>query len=572
MEFEMFDTLPKNALEVIDWTWEQYQPYVDDLISRGLTADHIHPYLADWTRLVEVIYEAHTRLYLATSMDTRDDAAQKKFHAFLDEIYPPALVAFQQCKEKLLESNLSPDGFEIPLRNMQTEAALFRDENVPLLAQESKYVTEYEKIMGSQTVLWEGQEKTIDQMRPIYQDPSRAVREKAWRAVMERQLEDRKAINDLWGRFLRLRMQIAANADFPDYRAYQWQSLLRFTYTPEDCIAFQNAIEEVVVPAALRIYERRREQLGVEILRPWDLDVDPLNRPALRPFDDVAELESKATLIFQNVSAALADYFAMMRRENLLDLENRKGKAPGGFCTQYHTKRQPFIFQNSVGIHDDVQTVLHESGHAFHVFETAHLPYYQQRDTPMEFNEVASMAMELIAAPYLVSSQGGFYSEAEAARARIEHLERNIRFWPYMAVVDGFQHWVYTHPGDAQVPEKCDQQWDLLWDRFMKGVDWRGFEDAKVTGWQRKIHIHTDPFYYVEYGMAQLGAVQVWANAIQDQSTAVANYRKALALGGTVPLPDLYAVAGARFAFDAGTLGEAVDLMEAKITELSQLG
>jgi oligoendopeptidase F len=222
-------------------------------------------------------------------------------------------------------------------------------------------------------------------------------------------------------------------------------------------------------------------------------------------------------------------------------------------------------------MHDDVQTILHESGHAFHIFESAHLPYYQQRVTPMEFNEVASMAMELIAAPYLLSSRGGFYTEREAARARIEHLERNICFWPYMAVVDGFQHWVYTHPEDAQIPDKCDAQWDALWVRFMKGVEWRGFEEAKVTGWQRKIHIHTDPFYYVEYGLAQLGAVQVWANAIQDQTKAVANYQKALALGGTLPLPALYATAGARFAFDAETLGEAVGLMEAKISELSQL-
>jgi oligoendopeptidase F len=428
----MFSTLPKSSDEVLDWAWSQYQPYVDDLTSRDLSADNIHPYLSDWTHFHEVVNEAYVRLYLHTSMDTTDEDAQKKFHTFLDEIYPPSLVAEQKLKEKLLASKLSPAGFEIPLRNMQAETALFRDENVPLLAQETKFVTDYEKLMGAQTVIWEGEEKTIDQMTPIYQEQDRAVREKAWRLALGRQLQDRDAINDLWGRFLKHRQNIAANAGFPDYRAYRWQSLLRFDYTPEDCVSFQNAIEEVVVPAALRIYELRRQHLGIETLRPWDLYVDPFNRPALRPFKDVSELEEKTAQIFQNVSPQFAAYFDTMRQEDLLDLENRKGKAPGGFCIDFLTKRQPFIFQNSVGIHDDVQTILHEAGHSFHVFETAHLPYYQQLNAPMEFSEVASMAMELMASPYLASSQGGFYSEADAARANIENLELTIAFWPYM--------------------------------------------------------------------------------------------------------------------------------------------
>ncbi len=259
-----------------------------------------------------------------------------------------------------------------------------------------------------------------------------------------------------------------------------------------------------------------------------------------------------------------------MRQENLLDLDNRKGKAPGGFCIVLFTTRQPFIFQNSVGLHEDVQTIIHESGHAFHVFESSHLPYYQQLDPPMEFNEVASMAMELLAAPYIVSSKGGFYSEDDGARARIEHLESNILFWPYMAVVDAFQHWVYMNPNEAAAPEKCDEQWGQLWDRFMKGVDWSGLEDIRITGWHRKLHIHTDPFYYVEYGLAQLGAVQVWAKSIKDQAGTVANYRKALALGGTVTLPELYATTGAQFAFDADTLRMAVNLIEETIDNLSQ--
>jgi oligoendopeptidase F len=298
--------------------------------------------------------------------------------------------------------------------------------------------------------------------------------------------------------------------------------------------------------------------------------VDPLGRPPLRPFKDVAELEARCAAIFNKVDPQLGKYFDLMRRQKLLDLDNRKGKAPGGYCTAFEVVHLPFIFMNAVGIHDDVQTLLHEGGHSFHVFETAALPYTQQLSVGMEFAEVASMGMELLSAPYLTTGQGGFYTEQEAARARIEHLEGNILFWPYMAVVDAFQHWVYENPQAAADPANCDAQWDAQWLRFMPGVDWTGLEQERMTGWQRKLHIFQVPFYYIEYGLASLGASQVWRNAIRDQAGAVAAYRKALALGGTVPLPVLYETAGARFAMDAGVLREAVQLAEVTIAELEQ--
>jgi oligoendopeptidase F len=231
----------------------------------------------------------------------------------------------------------------------------------------------------------------------------------------------------------------------------------------------------------------------------------------------------------------------------------------------------PFIFENAVGLHADVATLLHEGGHAFHVFEEAHLPYYQQLPVGMEFAEVASMAMELLASPYLPASEGGFYSEKDAARALIEHLEDAVLFWPYMAVVDAFQHWAYTNQADAAYPENCDHKWAELWQRYMIGVDWSGMDDLMVTGWQRKPHIFEVPFYYVEYGLASLGAFQVWRNALKDQKEAVAAYRRALALGGTVPLPKLYETAGARFAFDIGTVRDAVSLAEEMIEKLERV-
>jgi oligoendopeptidase F len=260
-----------------------------------------------------------------------------------------------------------------------------------------------------------------------------------------------------------------------------------------------------------------------------------------------------------------------MRKKGLLDLENRKGKAPGAYCNSYDMSRLPFIFENAVGLHEDVQTLLHESGHAFHVFEEVQLPYYHQLPVGMEFAEVASMAMELLASPYLVESEGGFYSEKDAARARIEHLEESVTFWPYMAVVDAFQNWAYTHPEAATNPDNCDQQWAELYQRYLEGVDWSGLDEEMVTGWQRKLHIFEVPFYYVEYGLASLGAFQVWRNALQDQRAAVKAYRRALALGGTVPLPKLFEAAGARFAMDASMLQEAVSLAEEMIEKLEKV-
>jgi len=552
----------------MSWSWSQIEPYYQELTARNLAADTVEDWLADWSRLSRLIAETFSRLKVAVDLDTTDKVAEERYNTFLEKIFPSAQAADQKLKEKLLASGLEPRGFAVPLRNMRTEAAIFREANLPLLIEERKREAQYDKIIGAQTVLWQGVETTIAQLAPVYQNPDRSLREQAWRLAAERQLADREAINTLWQQFLQIRRQMAANANFNDYRSFRWQQLLRFDYTPEDSYRFHDAIEKAVVPAARRIYEKRRRQLGVKTLRPWDLKVDPLGRPPLRPFQTGAELMTKSAAIFHQVDPALGKYFSTMIREKLLDLENRKGKAPGGYCTSFPVIKRPFIFMNAVGLHNDVQTILHEAGHAFHVFERSRLPYHQQMRVGMEFAEVASMSMELLAAPYLADSEGGFYSTADAARARIEHLESSILFWPYMAVVDAFQHWVYEHPDAAADPANCDARWQALWQRFMIGVDWSGLEEALVTGWQRKLHIHTDPFYYIEYGLAQLGAVQVWRNALKDQAGAVASYRRALALGGTVPLPQLYATAGARLAFDAETLSEAVALMEKTIDEL----
>jgi oligoendopeptidase F len=563
----MDSSLPKMN-DFMKWDWEQISPYYRELAGTLINEANIDKWLRDWSRIREMFYERYNRHYTAVTLNTKDKEAEEGYKDFLDNIFPPAQKADQELKENLMSSNLEPEGFEEQMRAIRAEAELFQEKNLPLLAEDLKFANEYDKIIGAQTVEWEGEEVTIPQLQPIYQETDREKRERAWRLARQRQLEDRQKINQLWGRFMAVRKELADNAGKKNFRDYRWQQLLRFYYSPEDCQQFHDAIEKVVVPAAERIYEKRRRQIGADTLRPWDLDVDPWGREPLRPFQKVSELIETTQHIFDQVDSKLGEYFRMMRENDLLDLDNRKAKAPGGYCIDFPAEKVPFIFMNAVGIHDDVQTLIHEGGHAFHVFETASLPYHHQRQIGTEIAEIASMSMELLASPYLSQHAGGFYNEKDASRARTEHLSQMILFWPYMAVVDTFQHWVYENHEEASRPENCDRKWTELWGRFMKGVDWRGLEDSLETGWHRKLHIHQVPFYYIDYGLAQLGAIQVWRNALEDQAGAVEAYRRALALGATKPLPELFNAAGAKLAFDEVTLKEAVDLVEKKMEDL----
>jgi oligoendopeptidase F len=565
-----FHLLPTDAKSILALKWADYKPYYDELEARELSRENIEAWLDDWSTLAATADEHYWRLFIATTVNTADRESEEQFNKYIEGIQPATKTAEQKLKAKLLASKLSPKSFETGLRRVQAEAEIFTEENLPLLAEEQKLVTEYNKIIGSLTVLWEGEERTLAQMSPLLYETDRATRQRAWNATQSQLLKERQNINELWQRFMPVRLKIAANAGMPDYRAYAWKQKFRFDYSPEDCKSFHAAIEEVVVPAAKRVYERRRQRLGIDTLRPWDLSVDPSGDSPIKPYQSIDEFKSKSRAIFSQVDPRFGEYFQIMMDENLLDLESRKHKAPGGYSLGLHATHRPFVFMNSTNTPWDVQTILHEGGHAFHEFERAHVNFYQRGEIylPAEFAEVASMGMELIASPYKTKEYGGFYTESEAARAMIEFLENNITFWPYMAQVDAFQHWVYENPTEGSVATKCEQRWAELWDRFMPSVDHSGLEDNKKTYWHRQLHIFESPFYYVEYGIALLGAIQVWANARKDQKKAVADYRKALALGATVPLPQLFATAGAKFSFDAKTLKQAVELTEEVIGEM----
>lgn len=567
-------TFPQTASEIDATCWSTFQPYFAELQTRTLTPENIHEWIHDWSKLICLYDEAESLIYIEKSQNTADTAKEQAFLDYLSRVMPQAQVAQHRLQERLL--GLDPKEFQLQniqavLRDLQNDARIFREENVSLLAQIAELDNDHNKITGNMSATWDGEDKNLNQLQILMEAQDRDVRQRAWLMMRDLWLGVREQLNKIYQQMLVLRVQVAKNADLADYRAYSFQEKRRYDYEPADCLQFHEAIEAVVVPAAQKIYERKRQRLELESLRPWDAAVDANDSEPLKPYQDQDMLVQHSLNMFHQVDPELGRFFATMAEEELLDLDTRAGKALGGYCSTLTWRKRPFIFMNGVGSHDDVQTMLHEAGHAFHAFESAVQPLFWQTEAPMEFCEVASMSMELLAAPYLTKDQGGFYAPKEAARARISHLEGIITFWPYMAVVDAFQHWVYTHPNEAMDAANCDATWDALWQRFMVGIDWSGYEQMRRTGWHRKLHIFSVPFYYIEYGMAQVGAVQVWRNSLTDQETAVANYRHALSLGNTKSLPELFAAAGAEFRFDKPMLQELVTLLEVTIADLEDL-
>ena len=552
----------------LDWTG--IEPLFQDLQNLEITQESLDDWMDDWSELRKLVDERYARLSLAIELDTADEKAEKKYLDFIENVYPATQAADQKLKEKILATGWIPEGMALSLKKMQTEADLFCDQNLPLMTQESKLSTQYSKILGSQTVDYEGEELTLAQIKTKMLAPDRELRKKLWELITQCQLKDRDAINQLWGQFMDTRGEMASNAGFSDYRSFRWLQKLRLDYSPEDSKQFLQAIKEVAVPAATRVYEKYKTRLGIEQVRPWDLinNQTTFSLPPIQAFETEEEFISRVGKILKRLDPKLGEYFDIMQENKLLDLMNRKGKGPGGFCTSFATVGLPFIFMNAAGRNSDLRVLFHESGHAFHVFERINLRYHHQWRPGMEFAEVASTAMELLSEPYLAEDQGGFMSREDAARTQLLNLEEKLLFWPYMAVVVAFQHWVYENHDQAKSPDACDAIWSDLIDQYMPGINWEGYEDVKMTGWHRKLHIHQVPFYYIEYGLASLGAFQIMQKAQQDQAKALQDYRQSLALGGTVSLPELYRAAGANLSFDEDTLSEVVQLIEDKLDVL----
>lgn len=522
--------------------------------------------MRDWSELTAALDEESNRRYIAMTCDTEDAEAERAYLHFAEQIEPQIKLRQFTLERHLLthlcRANLPQPRSTVLLRDAANRVELFREENVPLETEETRLGQQYQKRVGSLSVTFRGVEHTLVQMDKYLEEPDRAVRQGAWELMAQRRLQERAYFDALFEQSLEVRERIARNAEFANYRDYAFRRLGRFDYTPADCVAFHEAVIAEVVPRLRLLQAERRRCLGVETLHPWDLNVDPLTRPPLRPFARVEDLVERTQRIFDRLDPELASGFRQMQELRLLDLANRKGKAPGGYQATLAEARLPFIFMNAVGLQRDVETILHEAGHAFHALATRSEDLYAYRNPPIEICEVASMSMELLG----LEEIGTFYSDGDAWRARRTHLETIIQILAWIATVDAFQHWLYTHPGHGRAERAA--AWNHLMDCFEGDVDWTGYEEARAHAWHRQLHIFLHPFYYIEYGIAQLGALQVWARANRDRAAALTDYNRALALGGSQPLPELFAAAGCAFRFDAATIRLLLELLEREIQAL----
>ncbi len=541
------------------------EPHYAELLARSIPdADALEQLILDRSDLDALVAEKAANLYIATTRNTEDKGAEAAYLDFVREVEPKLKPVASELDRKIAMSPcadaLPGARYEVLLRALRVDIELFREANIPLETQLAELDQKYNQTIGRMTVEFQGQTRTMPQMSRFLEENDRALRESAWRAINERRLQDRDAIDAIYDQMLGLRHRIALNAGFDNFRDFQHRRFKRFDYTPDDCMRMHAAIEEHLVPIQRRLDAERAQALSISPLRPWDLSVDVKGRKPLRPFETADQLVDGCSRMFHAMGGGLGEMFDTLRHGDCLDLESRPGKAPGGYQYQRQYSRQPFIFMNAAGMHRDLVTMVHEAGHAFHSILSKDDPLVDYRNSPTEFAEVASMSMELLTLPY----HGEFYSDEECRRALRERLERFPTIMTWIATIDAFQHWIYTNPGHSR--DQRTEAWRSLMKRFGNDVSWEGCEDARDAQWQRQLHLFGMPFYYIEYGIAETGAIQMWMNARRDQQRALAAYREGLALGGSRPLPELFRAAGLRFELSSGLMRELATEVDRELT------
>ncbi|MBI1369719.1 MAG: M3 family oligoendopeptidase [Planctomycetes bacterium] len=551
--------------------WASLEPHFRELIDRPIdSAGALHQWVMDLTALCEIVWEYGSRRNIENACHTDDEAVEQAYMHYVREIQPRLQPVIFEIQKKYLanehHAELTAGGYDMMLREWRTDVEQFREKNIPLDTQITELATQYGKIMGAMTVEFRGETCTLPQLARFLEETDRPTRREAWEASVNRRMLDGETVEDIFEKLLKLRHEMAINADSADFRDYMWLARKRFDYTPADCLSFGDAVEAVCMPRIRALDKQRREALKLEALRPWDTSVDVRGRSPLRPFDpkDIAGFVEKTRKLFDRISPELGRQFDSLREHGDLDLESRLGKRPGGFQASLEASKRPFIFMNAAGVQHDVETLVHEGGHAFHYLASRSIPNVFVRHAPLEFCEVASMSMETIASDHYDL----FYAdEATAARAKRRQLEGLVRMFPWIATIDGFQHWLYTHPGHSR--DERTAAWLDLQRRFASDViDWTGYEQVQRTLWHRQVHLFSYPFYYIEYGIAQLGALGVWLNYKRDPKTALAKLLDAFALGGTVPLPTLFETAGVKFQFTRATLEPLIAAVETELAAL----
>jgi len=506
------------------------------------TQDQAAEWLEAWNEVMSAISERVARAYFDMTSNTKDPDAAKEYGRLANEVIPLSEELDESMKKRFLSlpEDWVPKEYAIARKNAQWAIELFTKENLPLLSKEMEFRQRYQQISGGWETEFDGKKVTPSMLRPYLKKPDRQVREKAWRASIGMHLEDKGNLDDLFDKMLANRNQMAKNSGFDNFVDYRFKSMLRLSYGPKDTKAFRDAIHKYVVPAAEKIMARRKNKMGLDTMRPWDTSADPDGAEPPVVYKDLDELKEKAARVLKSIDPEFEEAFWLMNEMGYLDLENRPGKAPGAYSNDFAEERMAMVFGNAVGTSDDFDTLMHESGHAIHTLSCRHLPLLA-RSYPLEFAEVASMSLELLARPYWHM----VYTPEDEKRIGIEQLEGNLRFLPFMAMLDEFQDWVYTHPEGADRQARADY-WKGLAAKYMPYVDYSGMDDELELGWQY-LHVFEVPLYYVEYGVAQVGAMQVFANSLENYSQAVKEYKYALTLGTTVGLPELFEAAGVKF-------------------------
>ncbi|MAD78856.1 MAG: peptidase M3 [Planctomycetaceae bacterium] len=548
--------------------WKALEPLYTALLDRELKCHNcLAKLILDRSDLDAATSEAGANLYIATTRRTDDKEVEKAFQSFVENVEPNLKKISAALDRKIADSehagSLDQERYGILLRALRTDIDLYREENIAIETEITLLDQKYNQVCGAMTVEFEGREQTMPEMGQYLQSTSRGRRETAWRAIAERRLKDRDTIDDLFEQLLERREQLAKNTGFDNFRDYQHRRMHRYDYTPQDCFSFHEAVETHCVPLLRSASETRRKALAAGKLRPWDVAVDIKGREPLRPFSGADELIDGTSRLYHRMDDRLAAMFDELGEGDCLDLETRKGKAPGGYQYQREQSRKPFIFMNAAGLHRDLVTMVHEAGHAFHSMSCREEPILAYRSAPMEFCEVASMAQELLVFPYL----DAFYPDGEEAdRARRNQLEDLSRTLCWVATIDAFQQWIYTNPGHDR--DARTAKWLELHERFGEPISWKGLEEEHASLWHRQLHIFGVPFYYIEYGIAQLGALQVWANSLEGEADAIKHYLSALSLGGSKSLPELFEAAGATFDLGPETVGPLMSRVEEALESL----
>lgn len=549
------------------YTWDTLKPYFDNLLERPLgSASDLQKWFRDRSELESVIAEDLAWRYIRMTCYTDNEEYSKHYQDFIQNIQPKIAPVSDKLNRKASESAYLNDlgkmeGYDIMIRNLKKEIEIFREENVPLFTEINTETQKYAQLSGAMTVEVDGKEMTLQQAAVLLMSTDRIKREEVYHKISDRRLKDRNALDELYSRLIQLRHKVSVNAGFKNFRDYMFKALGRFDYTPKDCFDFHDAIEHEVVPLLDELARERKKALNVEQLRPWDKAVDPEGREALKPFTNGKELTEKTIDVFARLDPFLGQCLTVMREMGHLDLESRKGKAPGGYNYPLAEIGVPFIFMNATSTLRDMVTIMHEGGHAIHNFLTRDLELNEFKSTPSEVAELASMSMELISLDHWNIF---FDDEAELKRARREHLEDIIETLPWVATIDKFQHWIYENPGHSTEARK--KNWNAIFDQFADTeTDWNGLQTAKDYLWQKQLHLYEVPFYYIEYGMAQLGAIAVWRNFRRNKKEGLQGYQNALRLGYMRTIPEIYQTAGIKFDFSRGYIRELMSFVKEEL-------